>query len=103
MNKLNKPRYSDYVRSAMRFYSRHLKEEDFKNWVDKCNWFACHKAINTYSHRDRTILIYVYGSFDTLSDNVFVMSNKYHINQNIIWDMMNEFERKVAIERGLEI
>ena len=103
MTKMNKPRYSDYVRSAMRFYSRHLREDHFKNKVDKWNWLACHKVISTYSDRDKNILVYVYGSLDTLSDNVYTISNKLHINQMIVWDMMNEFERKVAIERGLEV
>lgn len=96
-----KPCYSDYVRHAMRFYTRYLNREHFKNKVDRSNWFACHNAIKSYSNRDRDILVYVYGSFDSISDNVYKMSGKYHIHQNIIWDMMKEFELKVAIERGL--
>jgi hypothetical protein len=43
----------------------------------------------------------VYGGYDTLPDNVYEMANKYHINQNIIWDMLKEFERKVAKKRLL--
>ncbi len=96
-----KPCYTDYVRHAMRFYSRHLNRTSFKNKVDKDNWFACHNVLNAYSHRDKDILAYVYGERDTLSDNVYAMANKHQIYQNIIWDMMREFEEKVAIERGL--
>lgn len=62
---------------------------------------ACHDAIGSYSERDKDILVYVYGSYDTLADNVYTMSKKYSINQNIIWDMMKEFERKIAEKRGL--
>lgn len=98
-----KPYYSDYVRHAIRFYARYLTESSFKNKVDKSNWYACHNALKSYSNRDKDILIYVYGAFDTIGDNVYAMANKYHINQTIIWDMMKEFERKVAIERGLLI
>lgn len=98
---MNKPFYTEYVRHAMRFYSRHLNKPTFKHNVDKSNWYACHNVIETYSRRDKDILTYVYGEFDTMSDNVYAIANKHHIHQNIIWDMMKEFERKVAIERGL--
>ena len=98
---MNRPCYTEYVRHAMRFYSRYLNVTSFHNKVDKANWFACHNALKTYSTKDKDTLIYVYGEFDTISDNVYAVANKYHIHQNIIWDMMKEFERKVAIERGL--
>ena len=98
---MNKPCYSDYVRHAIRYYSRYLGIRHFKNKVDEYNWTACHQVLKSYSNRDRDILVYVYGAFDTLGDNVYVMANKYQIHQNIIWDMMKEFERKVAVERGL--
>ena len=98
---MNKPCYSDYVRHAMRFYSRYLSVCRFKSNVDVQNWNACHRAISTYSPRDKDILVYVYGEFDTIADNVYAMATKHRINQNIIWDMMKDFEKKVAIERGL--
>lgn len=92
---------TDYAKHAMRFYSRHLDAHYFKNKVAESNWNACNNVIKTYSDRDRSILVYVYGSFDTVGDNVYTMAKKHQINQDIIWDMMREFERKVAIERGL--
>lgn len=92
---------TEYARHAMRFYSRHVDAHSFTNKVAESNWVACHNVLEAYSERDRDILIYVYGEFDTVADNVYAISNKYHIHQNIIWDMMKEFERKVAIERGL--
>jgi hypothetical protein len=102
VNKPNRqPCYTDYVRHALRFYSRYLERKCFKNKIDELNWFACHKVIKTYSDRDRNILIFVYGEFDTIADNVYAIANKHHIHQNIIWDMMKDLERKVAIERGL--
>lgn len=97
----NKPFYTDYVRHALRFYSRNLHHPRFKKDVDKENWMACHYVIGKYSNRDKDILSYVYGSYDTLADNVYTMAKKYNINQNIIWDMMKEFEREIAIERKL--
>ena len=98
---MNKTFYTDYVRHAMRFYSRNLNISTFKKGVDKENWLACAYVLRRYSDRDRDILVYVYGSYDTLADNVYAMQQKYSINQNIIWDMMKEFEREIASERGL--
>lgn len=98
---MNKPFYTDYVRHALRFYSRNLNQYTFKKEVDKENWLACHKVISNYSNRDKDILVYVYGSYDTLADNVYEIAKKYHIHQNVVWDMMKEFERKIAEERGL--
>lgn len=98
---MNRPFYSDYVRHAMRFYSRNQHIARFKSEADGMNWVACSKAIQGYSDRDKDILVSVYGGYDTLPDNVYEMANKYHINQNIIWDMMKDFERKVAKKRSL--
>ena len=100
---MNRPCYTDYVRHAMRFYSRYLDKSCFKNEVDKSNWYACHNVLKSYPERYQEILVYVYGAYDTLGDNVYIIANQFQINQNIIWDMMREFERKVAIERGLWI
>lgn len=98
---MNKPFYSDYVRHMMRFYSRNQNKVLIKTEVDGMNWIACNKAIQDYSDRDKDILVSVYGGYDTLPDNVYEVANKYHINQNIIWDMMKEFERKLAKKRKL--
>ena len=98
---MNKPFYTDYVRHALRYYSRNITQPRFKKGVDKENWIACHDVISNYSDRDKDILVYVYGSYDTLTDNVYVMSKKHRIHQNVIWDMMKEFEREIAEKRGL--
>lgn len=98
---MNKPCYTDYVRRALCFYSRYPHKANFRTDVDRANWYACYKVLNTCSPTDRDIITYVYGSFDTVSDNVYAMANKYQIHQNIIWNLMKEIERKVAIERGL--
>ena len=98
---MNKPFYTEYVRHALRFYSRNLTQTYFKTEVDRNNWLTCHSVIRRYSERDKDILVYVYGSYDTLADNVYTIAKRYCINQSIIWDMMKEFEREIARERGL--
>ena len=94
--------YSEYVKHALRFYSRNcLAQPVFKTDVDKENWISCHKVIDKYNEKDRDILLSVYSGFDTLPDEVYNASTKYGIEQNYIWDMMKEFERKIAKKRGL--
>lgn len=98
---MNRPYYSDYVRHALRFYTRNLSQPRFRSEADENNWFACQNILKGYSDRDRDILVAVYGGYDTLSDNVYEVAKKYGINQAIIWDTMKAFERKVARRRGL--
>ena len=103
---MNRPYYSEYVRHMMRFYARSLRDNPighphFKTEVDKNNWFACHSVVKHYSDIDKDILVSVYGGYDTLPDEVYNMAKKYRINQNIIWDLMKEFERRLAHRRGL--
>lgn len=98
---MNRPFYSEYVRHCMRFYARNTTKPRFNTEVDKNNWYACHNAIEKYSERDRDIIICVYGMYDTLADNVYEMAKQFKVDQNIIWDMLKEFERSVAKKRGL--
>ena len=98
---MSRPFYSEYVRHCMRYYSRNTDKPRFNTEVDKNNWYACHRAIEHYSERDKDILIFVYGMHDTLEDNVYEMAKQFKINQNIIWDMLKEFEHSVAKKRGL--
>lgn len=98
---MNRPFYSEYVRHCLRFYTRNPNLRHFKSDADKNNWFACDSVFKTYSERDREILTKVYGEYDTLSDNVYMVSFKFDIEQHIVWDMMKEVERKIAKRRGL--
>lgn len=98
---MNRPFYSEYVRHMLRFYTRNVTRPSFKSEVDKTNWYACLNVVKDYSDRDSDIIALVYGSHDTLSDNVYETAKKYSINQAIIWDMMKDLERKIARKRGL--
>ena len=101
MNRCREPIYTAYVRHALRFYSRYLHIEEFRSEADRLNWSACHRAIQSYPPIDKDILVCVYGECDTLGDNVYNVSKRYGIAQDALWEMMREFERKVAIERTL--
>lgn len=101
MNRYREPIYTSYVRHCMRFYSHYLHITEFKNECNKANWLACHRAIQEYSPLHKDILVCVYGERDTLGDNVYNVSRRYGVSQDVVWELMREFERKVAVERGL--
>lgn len=98
---MTRPYYSDYVRHALRFYSRNQSASHFRSEPDKNNWLACHKALSDYTDRDKDILMSVYRGYDTLADNVYEVAKTHEIDQGVVWDMMRDFEHKVAKKRGL--
>ena len=94
--------YSDYVKHALRFYTRNCTTQPtFKSDVDKNNWLACDIVLKHLTDKNRTILISVYSGYDTLPDEVYNTSKKFNVNQTIIWDLMKKVERDIALERGL--
>ena len=94
--------YTDYVRHSLRFYTRNCATmPKFKSDVDKANWLSCQSVLKKYSEKDVEILTSIYSGYDTLADEVYNTSKKYNVEQNKIWDMMKDFERKIAHRRGL--
>jgi hypothetical protein len=85
----------------MRYYARSTTKPPFNTEVDAKNWYACHSVIERYSKQDKYLLISVYGGYDTLADNVHEVAKTNNIDQTDIWDMIKEFERKIAKKRGL--
>lgn len=98
---MNRPFYSEYVRHCMRFYARNTDRPRFNSEVDEKNWCACDRAMLNFNERDTRILLRVYGWYDTLADNVYEVAKADHLDQGIIWDIIKDFERIVARERGL--
>lgn len=100
-----RPYYAEFVKHCMKFfaktYSRGEGIPSFKSEVDRKNWFACYLTFQRYSEADQETLLYVYGSGDTMADNIYAVSKKQNINQDKIWNLVGEFERKVAKRRGL--
>ena len=94
--------YSDYVKHALRFYSRYPnRPEKFNSEADKANWTACDEVFKKLSILQSDILIDVYKGRDTLADEVYNASKKYNIDQNIIWDEMKSVEHAIAKRRKL--
>lgn len=98
---MSKKFYTEYVRHALRFYTRYLHNPVFQSDASKENWKSCHSILSKCSEKERDILIDVYSGYDTLADEVYNASKKYSICQDIIWDTMKDIERKIALRRGL--
>lgn len=93
--------YSAYIEHCMRFYARYSKPNHFRSDADKKNWIACENALNEFSDEDRERLLSIYRDGDTIPDNVYQLSKKEKINQDTIWKLIGELERKIAKRRGL--
>lgn len=92
--------YSEYVRHCMRFYARHTNPK-FRSDADKKNWFACDSALKGFANKEQEMLLTIYREGDTILDNIYNLSVSLEINQDILWKLVNELERKVAKRRGL--
>jgi hypothetical protein len=99
---MNRTYYTDYVRHALRFYSRNaISTPIFKSEADKQNWWSCHSTFGSFPEKTKLILLEVYSGHDTLPDEVYNASKKWKVEQNWIWDLMKATERKIAHRRGL--
>lgn len=95
-----KTRYSEYVRSCMRFYARYPNPE-FRSVAYENDWNACHTALNTFSQADRELLVYMFTSRDTLADNIYTIAKEANIDQMRLWSLERQLEKKIAKLRGL--
>lgn len=96
-----KPYYSDYVRHMMRFYVRYPDLTRFNTETDRLNHSACKKIIGTYGKINQAILCDIFSSGDTLADSIYQVSLKANINQDKVWALVCDAEKKIAAERGL--
>lgn len=92
--------YSEYIQHCMRFYARHPHPK-FQSEVDKQNWNACASVLKDFTSREKDILITVYQMRDTIPDNIFQISKARNLQQDVIWQLINKLEHKIAKRRGL--
>ena len=94
--------YTDYVRHSLRFYTRNRNPiPTFKTEADEKNWWACHNVLSQYNQTVLNVIVSVFSGYDTLADEVYNISLKYGINQNVIWDWLKRIEKEIAVKRGL--
>lgn len=97
---MGKSFYSDYVNHCLRFYARYANPV-FHSEADKKNWKACDDALSEFSVKDRDTLLAVYKSRDTTADTVYAIAKDEGIEQDGIWKLLGDLERKVAKKREL--
>lgn len=98
--------FSEFVGHCARYYARSVvnapsAQPRFKTEAEKRNWLACSTAIKGFSEQEQDIILTVYSEGDTLPDNIYQLSKKRSMNQDVIWKLVTDFERKVAKRRGL--
>ena len=93
--------YREYVNHMLRFYCRFPKLCEFKNKRDEENWRTTKRVLDTLPEKDKNIIMEVYKRYDGLSDNVYEVSKKLRINQDVIWTLVSKVTEKIAKERGL--
>lgn len=97
---MSKTFYSEYVSHCIRFYARH-DAPTFRSKVDEENWRACDSAFRSFPEKDREMLIGIYRDRNTIPDNVYQAAKITGKDQNMIWKLISDLERKVAKRRGL--
>lgn len=101
-----RPHYAEYVKHAMRFYAKSRinassEQPRFKTEADKKNWNACQTALNTYSDEEREVFVALYSDTAPLPEAIAKIAKEHHMEQNHVWNMVNDLEKKVAKRRGL--
>ena len=101
-----KPYYSEFVRHCLRYYIKTLDEGKgghpvFKSEADRANWSACHSVLKDYSEKDMSIIAHIYRPGDTIADKIYMLAKNRCMDQDTIWSLITNVERKVAKRRGL--
>ncbi len=92
--------YSEYINHCLRLYTRH-HISTITDEVSKLNWIACDKVFKPLNDNDKKLVKEVFSKNDTLMDNVYEVAKQNNIDQNRIWKILSDLQRKIAKERGL--
>lgn len=92
--------YSDYARHCLRFYCR-CPRSAFQSEAAKHDWHAGKNALESFSPQNQALLHSLYQNRDTMEDAVYAAAQAAGIEQETIWNLMGEAERRTAKRRGL--
>lgn len=92
--------YVPYVRHCVRYYLANRERPAFDNPVSQSNWESVDKTLSQFETQEQQILKAAYR--DGLTDTaVYTVSDNYRIPHTKVWVLINQFEKEVAINRGL--
>ena len=95
-----KTHYTDYIARAMRFYIRY-KKPDFKSDTDQANWYTCEEALREFPPDEQEMITFVYESDLKIKESIVCLAKMKKIKQNRLWNIIANFEKRVAKIRGL--
>ncbi len=100
---MSKPFYADYVNKMLRFYCRRVHGQDFKveGHIDINNCLCVMKVLESLPEWDKNAIIEIYSQSDTLADNIYQISRKLNVKQDVLWTMVSKVTKQIAKERGL--
>lgn len=100
---MSKPFYADYVNRMIRFYCRKVHGQDFKveGHIDVNNCLCVMKVLDSLPEWDKNAIIEIYSQGDTLADNIYQISRKLNVKQDVLWTMVSKVTKQIAKERGL--
>lgn len=74
-----------------------MERTDFKNDVDKRNWYACYNVMATMPDDEYELVVAVFKDrYETMLDAVVSAANKYDIPVAKVWAVLNATSTKVA-------
>lgn len=95
-----RPAYSNFVRHCMRFYAKY-PHPVFGSEADIRKWRSCDDALKGFSEQERELLISVFSGSDDLSGNICRVSEVHGMDQDHIWHLVYDLERKIAQKWGM--
>lgn len=100
---MSKPFYADYVNKMLRFYCRRVYNQDFKveGHIEINNCLCVMKVLESLPEWDKNAIIEIYSQSDTLADNIYQISRKLNVKQDVLWTMVSKVTKQIAKERGL--
>ena len=97
-----RPRYSAYVTTWMRFYTKY-RTPVFRSDEDRLNWQTCDIALSSLGEDDRKTVLSVYcGNGRTMNENVGRVAKVLRQPPSTVWKLIRTFEQRVARSRGFK-
>jgi hypothetical protein len=92
--------YSEFAGHCARYYVRH-RDPHFKTSIHKKDWTAARDAMGKFTEREQEWLRELYLSGDTMPDNVYQLSKREGLDQDIVWGLLQRYAHAIAKRRGL--
>ena len=97
---MSKTYYSDCSNYYFRYYIKN-PFPNFENEVMRLKWEACERVYKSFTKFEKEIISYIYLENGSIIENAKSVSIIKGIPMNLIWQLLNNLESRVAIEIGI--